>query len=80
VIVGARVGDVARAHLEGCGLSVDASLAEAHDRVGTSSDHPDANRLAAGRCIVGIDAEGGERRIERAFKGRHQRSTIQARA
>ena len=72
LIVGARVGDLARPQLEGRGLGVDAGLAEADDRVGTTGDHPDRHRLAAGLRVEGIDPERGERRVHRALEHRHQ--------
>jgi hypothetical protein len=46
LIVGARAHDLARPQLKGCGLGVDARIAEADYRIRTTGDHPHGDRLA----------------------------------
>ncbi len=72
LIVRAWIADLARPHLEGRSLGMDARLAKADDRVGPPGDDPHRNRLATGRRVDGIDPERGERRIHRAREHRHQ--------
>ena len=72
VIVWARIADLACPDIEGRGLGVDAGLAEADDRVGTTGDHPRRDRSTARRRVDSIDPERGERRVDRALEHRHQ--------
>jgi hypothetical protein len=72
LIVGARIGDLARLQLEGCRLGMDAGLDEADDSVGAPGDHPHGDRIPARRRVDRIDPERGECRVHRALEHRHQ--------
>jgi hypothetical protein len=72
LIVRARIGDLARPHLEGRGLGMNAGLAEADDRIWSPGDDPHRHRLAAGGRVDRIDPERGERRVHRVPEHRHQ--------
>jgi hypothetical protein len=50
-IARARACDLARPHLEGRGLGVDAGLAEADNRIGARGGHPHRAQLAAGQGV-----------------------------
>jgi hypothetical protein len=51
---------------------MDAGLAEANDRVGTSRDHPHWDRITPSWRVRGVDPERGERRVHGALEHRHQ--------
>jgi hypothetical protein len=72
LIAGPRVCDLAPPKLEDGSLGVDAGLAEADDRVGTTGDDPHRNGVTASRRVHGVDPERGERRVDRALERRHQ--------
>ena len=65
VIAWASARDLARPHLEGDGLAVDAGLAEADDGVRAPRGVPHRDRIAARRRVEGIDPERAQRRVRR---------------